>query len=117
MAGDGPVLVMMKSENDTEMKIDTDKSQFHTVAKDDYFRMMGQGSEHLHTTKKESRTENKQRTAGGYISDQEKVVKASYSLFQQDGVAVYGLSKRSPLPPPMSGKDLTGRRTEILNVC
>jgi hypothetical protein len=55
-------------------------------------------------------------TAVGYISDMEEIVKASWSHFQHDGVAVFKLSERSLLPPVLSAKDLTGGRTQILNV-
>jgi len=44
------------------------------------------------------------------------IVKASWSLFQHDGVAAFKLSERSPLPPAVSAKDLPGGRTHILNV-
>jgi hypothetical protein len=70
----------------------------------------------LRATQKESRTENRQITAMGYISDTEVIVKASWSLFQHDGAAAFKLSERSPLPPPLSAKDLPGGRTQILNV-
>ena len=55
-------------------------------------------------------------TAIGYILDTEEVVKASWSLFQPDGAAAFKLSERSPLPPALSAKDITGGRTQILNV-
>jgi hypothetical protein len=55
-------------------------------------------------------------TAVGYLSDTEEIVKASWSLFQHDGAAAFKLSERSPLPPALSGKDLPGGRTQILNV-
>jgi len=55
-------------------------------------------------------------TAVGYISDTEEIVKASWSVFQHDGAAVFKLSERSPLPPALSAKDLPGGRTQILNV-
>jgi len=45
-----------------------------------------------------------------------RAVKASWSLFQHDGVAAFELSERSPLPPAVSAKDLPGGRTEILHV-
>jgi hypothetical protein len=80
------------------------------------FLEMWQGSRNLRATQKESRANNKQMTAVGYISDTEEIVKASSSLFQHDGVAPFKLSERSPLPPPLSAKDLPGGRTQILNV-
>ena len=65
---------------------------------------------------KESRAQNKQMTAVGYISDTEEIVKSSWSLFQHDGAAALKWSGRSPLRPPLSAKDLPGGRTQILNV-
>jgi hypothetical protein len=47
----------------------------------------------------------------------EAIVKAYWSLFQHHGVAEYKLSKRAPLPPALSVKDLRGGQTQILNVC
>jgi hypothetical protein len=52
----------------------------------------------------------------GYISDTDKTVKASWSLFQHDGMAAFKLSERSPLPPPLSSKNLPGGGTQMLNV-
>jgi len=53
----------------------------------------------------------------GYISDMDEFIKASWSLFQHDGAAAFKLSERSPLPPPLSAKDLPGGWIQILNVC
>jgi hypothetical protein len=39
------------------------------------------------------------------------------SLFQLDGAAAFKLSERSPLPPPVSAKNLPGGRTQISNIC
>jgi len=64
----------------------------------------------------ESRAQNKQMTAVGFILDTEEIVKASWSLFPHDGATVFKLSERSPLPPALSAKDLPGGRTQILNV-
>jgi len=55
-------------------------------------------------------------TAVGYISDTEDIIKASWSLFQHDGVAAFKISQRSALPPPLSAKDLPGGPTQISNV-
>jgi len=56
-------------------------------------------------------------TAMGYISDTEGIVKASWSLLQNDGAAAFRLSERPPLPPPLTAKELPGGQTQILNVC
>jgi hypothetical protein len=55
-------------------------------------------------------------TARGYISQTDETVQASWSLFQYNGAAAFTLSERSPLPPLLSGKDLRGGQTQILNV-
>jgi hypothetical protein len=77
---------------------------------------MWQGNHNLRATQKMSRTQNKPMTAVGYISDTNQIVKASWSLFQHDGLAAFKLSEKSPVPPALSGKDLPGGRTQILNV-
>jgi len=81
------------------------------MAKVHNFLEMWQGSQNLHTTQKESPTRNKQMTAVGYISDTEDSVKASWLLFQHEGVAAFKLSERSPLPPALSAKKLAGGQT------
>jgi len=86
------------------------------MAKVHDFLEMWQGSQNLRATQKESRAQNKQMTAVGYISDTEKIVKPPWSLFQHDGAAAFKLSERSPLLPPLSAKDLHGGQTRILNV-
>jgi len=86
------------------------------MAKVHDFLEMWQGSQNLRATQKESRAQSEQMTAVGYISDTEKIVKPSWSLFQHDGAAAFKLSERSPLLPPLSAKDLPGGQTRILNV-
>jgi len=76
---------------------------------------MWQGSQNLGATQKESRAQNKQMTAVGYISDTEEILKAPWSLIQHDGAAAFKSSESSPLPPPVSAKDLPGRQTLMLN--
>jgi len=51
------------------------------MAKVDDFLEMWQGSQNLRATQKESRAQNKQMTAIGYISDTEEIVKASCNYF------------------------------------
>jgi hypothetical protein len=48
--------------------------------------------------------------------DTEEIVKASWSLFEYDGVAAMQLSERSPMPTALSPKDLSGGQTQILYV-
>ena len=111
-----PELHTMTTENDSEIKKEVEERKPHRMAKVHNLLEMWQGSQNLHATQKESRAQNKQMTAVGYISDTEEIVKASWSLFQHDGAAAFKLSERSPLPPPFSAKDLPGGRTQMLNV-
>jgi len=106
----------MNTDNDSEMKKEAEERKLHRMAKVHDFLEMCQGSQNLRATQKESRAQNKQMTAIGYISDTEEIVKASWSLFQHDGAAAFQLSERSPLPPALSSKELSGGRTQILNV-
>jgi len=117
LAGTDPELDPTNTENDSEMKQEAEERKLHRMAKVHDFLEMWQGSQNQLATQKESRAENKQRTAIGYISDTEEIVEASLSLFQPDGAAAFKLSERSPLPPALSAKDLPGGRTQILNVC
>jgi len=104
------------TENDSEMKKEAEERKLHRMAKVHDFLEMWQGSHNLRATQKESRAQSKRMTAVGYISDTEESINASWSCFQHDGAAAFTLSQRSPLPPALSAKDLTGRRTQILNV-
>jgi len=116
LAGSDPALDTMNTENDSEMKKEAEEKKLHRMAKVHNFLEMWKGSRNLRATQKESRAQNKQITAVGYISDTEEIFKASWSLFQHDGVAAFKLSESSPLPPPVSAKDLRGGRTQIIHV-
>jgi len=98
----------MNTENDTEMMKEAEKRKLHRMAKVQNVLEMWQGSQNLRATQKESRAENKEMTAVGYISDTEEIVKASWSLSQHDGAAAFRFSEISPLPPHLSAKDLPG---------
>jgi hypothetical protein len=63
------------------MKKEAEERKLHRMAKVHNFLEMWQGSQNLHATQNESRAQNKQTTAVGYISDPEEIVKASWSLF------------------------------------
>jgi hypothetical protein len=104
------------TENDLEMNKEAEERKLRRMAKVHDFLEMWQGSQNLRATQKESRGQNNQMTAVGYISDTEEIIKASWSLFQHDGAAAFQLSERSPLPPALSAKDYPGGRTQILNV-
>ena len=106
LTGTDPELNTTNTENDSEMKKEAVERKLHRMAKVHDFLTLWQGSQNQHATQKESRTQNKQMTAVGYISDMQEIVKASWSLFPHDGAAAFKLSERSPLPPALSAKDL-----------
>jgi hypothetical protein len=115
LAGTNPQLDNANTENESEMQKEEEERTLRRMAKVHDFLELWQGCQNLCATQKESRTQNKQMTAMGYISDTEAIVKASKSLFQHDGVAAFKLSERSPWPPPLAAKDLRGGHTQILN--
>jgi len=116
LAGDDPVLDPDSTDNDMEMKREAEEKKLHRMAKVHNILEMWQGSQTLRATQKESRAQNKQMTAVGYISDTEEIIKASWSNFHHDGAAAFKLSEKSPVPPTLSAKDLPGGRTQVLNV-
>jgi hypothetical protein len=108
---------MANTENDCEMEKLVEERNVHRMAKVYDFVEMWKGSRILHTTQKESCTQNKQLTAVRYISDLQEIVKAPWSLFKYEGAAAFKLSEGSPLRPALPAKDLPGEPTHILNVC
>jgi len=116
LAGTDRELHTPHTENHSEMKKEAEERKLHRMAKVHDVLEMWQGSRNLRAMQKESRAQNKQMTAAGYISDTVESVNASCALFQHDGVAAFELSERSPLPPALSAKDLPGGQTQILNV-
>jgi len=77
LAGTDPQLDNANTENDLEMKKEAEERQLHRMAKVHVFLEMWQGCQNLGATQKESRAQNEQMTAVGYISDTEEIVKAS----------------------------------------
>jgi hypothetical protein len=116
LAATDPELGTTNTENDTGMKKDVVERKCHKLASVHDFLEMLPGSQILRATQKKPHAQNKEITAVGYISDTYEIVKASWSLFQHDGAAVFKWSERSPLPPAMSAKDLPAGRTQIVNV-
>ena len=116
LAGADQLLGTTNTEKDSEMKNEVEERKLHRMAKVHDFLEIWQGSQYLYATQKESCAQNKQMTAVGYISNTEEIIKAPWFLFHHDGAAAYKLSERSPLPPPLSAKDLPGGRTQILNI-
>jgi len=106
LAGTDPELDNVNTGSNSEMKKEAEERNLHRMANVHNFLEMWQGSQNLRATQKEFCAQNKQMTAVGYNSDTKEIVKASWSLFQHDGVAAFKLSERSPLPPPLSAKDL-----------
>jgi hypothetical protein len=116
LAGTDPVLDIINRENDSEMKKEVEERKLHRMAKVHDWLEMWQGCQNKRATQKESRAQIKQMTAIGYILDTEQIVKASWSLFQHDGVSASKLWERSPFQPALPTNDRPGGRTEILNV-
>jgi len=102
LTGDNPALDTTDTENNSEMQNEVEERKLHRMAKVHDFLEKWQGSQNLRDTQTESRAQNKQMTAIGYIPDIKEIVKASWSLFQQDGTAAFKSSGRSPLPPALS---------------
>ena len=115
MAGDYTASDTTETENDLELKKEVEERKLHRMAKVHNFSEMWQGSQNIGATQNESCANNKQMTPVEYISDLEKIVKPSMSLFQHDGAAAFNLSERSPLPPAMSVRDIPGGRTQVFN--
>jgi len=99
LAGADPALDTRNTQNDSEMKKVVEERKLHSMAKVYDFLVMWQGSHNLRATQKESRAQNKQITAVGYISDTDQIVNASWSLFKHDVAGALKLSQWSPLPP------------------
>jgi hypothetical protein len=108
LEGNDPESDITNTENDLEVKKEAEERTLHRMAKVHDFLEMWQGSQNLRATQTESRAQNSQMTAVGYISDTEEIIKSSWSLFHHDGVAAFKLSERSPLPPALSAKNLPG---------
>jgi hypothetical protein len=72
-----PVSDKMNTEKETEMKKEAGERQLHRMAKVHNIWEMWDGSQNLCAALMRSRTQNKQITAVGYISDTEDIVQAS----------------------------------------
>jgi len=116
LPGDNPVLDSNSTDNDMEIKREAEEQKMHWMAKVHDLLDMWQGSHNPRATQKESRAQNDQMKAVGYISDTEEIVKASWSKFLHDGMAAFELSEKSPVPPALSAKVLPGEGTQLLNV-
>jgi hypothetical protein len=111
LAATDPELDITNTENHSKIKKEGEESRLYRMANVHDYLEMWQGSQNLCATQKESRAQYDQMSSVGYISDTEEIVKASWSLFQQDGAAAFKLSERSPLPQALCEKDIPGGRT------
>jgi len=116
LVSDDLALGTTEPENDLERKRQGEASKLRRMGKVHNGLKMWQGCECRCATLKESRAQNKQMMAVGYISDTEEIVKQSWSKIQHDGAAAFKLLERSPLTPTLSTTDLPGGRTQVLNV-
>jgi len=80
LAGTDPELDTTNTENNSEMKKEAEEWKSHRLANVHDFLEMWQGNQNLRATQMESRAQNKQMTAVGYISGTEEIVKALQSL-------------------------------------
>jgi hypothetical protein len=71
----------MSTEPNLELKKEAEERTLHRMAKVHDFLDMWQGSQNLHATQVESRPQNKQMSAIGYLSDIEDIVITSLPLF------------------------------------
>jgi len=111
------VLDSMETENNSEIENEADDTSLHRMANDRGFLEMWQGSTTLQAAQKESRTQDKQMPAVGFISDTEKIIKVSWSNIQHHDLAVFKRSEWSPLAAALSAKNFPGWWTQVLNVC
>jgi len=116
LAGDYTTLDTTQTENDKGLKREAEQRKFHRLAKVEDFLERWLGSQYLGATQKESRSQLKQMTALGYISDTEEIITASWWTFQHDGAAAFELSEWSQLPPALSAKDLPRGQSQVSNV-
>jgi len=77
LAGDNPASDTTSTEKHMEVNIVAEEKMFHQMAKVHIFLEIWQGRQYLQATQKESRTQNIQMTAIGYISDTEEIIKVS----------------------------------------
>jgi len=76
---------MTNPENNLQMKWLVEERKLHGMAKVDHFLEIWGGSQGLSATQKESRTQNTQMAAVGYILDTQEIVKVSWSNYEHDG--------------------------------
>ena len=93
LAGPDPEFDTTNTENHPEMRKEVEERSMNRMAKVHYLLEMWQGSQNLCATQKESHAQIKRITTMGDISDNEEIVKASWLLFQHDGVAAFKLSE------------------------
>jgi len=89
VAGDGPALDTTNTENNLGMKREAEETKLYRMAKVHDILEMWQGSQDLQATQNGSRAQTNQMTVVGSHSDTEEIIRASWSNFQQGGVAAF----------------------------
>jgi len=86
LEGNDPPFDTTNTENNLEMNKEPEEKTLNRMAKIHDFLEMWQGSQKLHATRKEYRTDNQQMTAVRYISEMEEIVVTSGSAVEHDAV-------------------------------
>ena len=81
LAGVDPELDATNTDNNSELKKEAEERKLYRMGKVHNIVEMWQGSRNLCGTQKESRAQNTQMTAVGFITDTGEIVRASWSLF------------------------------------
>jgi hypothetical protein len=81
LAGNNQILDPNSTDNNMELKKQVEEKKLPRMAKVHHVVEMWPGSQTLRATQQASRTQNKQMTAVGYISDTEEIIKASCQTF------------------------------------
>jgi hypothetical protein len=93
LAGGNPELDTTNTDNDSQRKKGAEEGIFHRKPKVHDLLEMWQGCEDIRAPQKESHTNNMPMSAVRYVSDTDDIIKASWLLFQHDGVGAYKLSE------------------------
>jgi len=116
LAGTDPELDSMKTGNNSEMKKPVAERNLNRMAKVHDFLEMRQCSQNLRATQKESRAQNNQMTAIGYISDTEEIVKYPGHSFNMMVRLYLNCQNDHTCHHLCLQMNLPGGRTQILNV-
>jgi len=111
-----PALDMTNTENNYDMTNMVQRRILHRVANVNNFWGIWWGSQTIGSIQMVFQAHNQQMRAGGLISDTEMIINPDRPLCQHNGVAIFQLSERSPLPPGLCAKHLCIGRTQIVNM-